>query len=180
MTIGQLFTPVLASIMVMMCVLHVHTLHLERVLQDVLRLDEPTDGQSSPSPRSEGPGMAVGQEPQSVAAAIKAFAQVKQMLDKTSKRWAAVLAVEGGITLMIAAEPVLYAMTHAKGLDLDDSTETSEAGKNASLPLSVNASGVLWSVRCFLRGDDSFRVRAGRGLGRHLPYQRADRQHTWP
>ena len=71
------------------------------------------------------------------------FAQVKQMLDKTSKRWAAVLAVEGGITLMIAAEPVLYAMTHAKGLDLDDSTETSEAGENASLPLTVNASEPL-------------------------------------
>ena len=69
-----------------------------------------------------------------MAVAIKAFTQVKQMVDKTSKRWAAVLAVEGGITLMIAAEPVLYAMTHGRGVDLDNDTATSEAGTHAMPP----------------------------------------------
>ena len=72
--ICQLFTPVLASILVMMCVLQVHGLHLETIMNRVTSADETLGGGG-------------GQTELSVLETTQAFVQVKEVLDKTSARW---------------------------------------------------------------------------------------------
>jgi hypothetical protein len=104
LTVGicQLFTPVLASIMVMMCVLHTHTVHLEKVMHDDIGVAPAAAASHTAGGaealeryiyRSAVARIAMSEsstgEERTVLAAIKASTQVREVLEKTSRRWSA-------------------------------------------------------------------------------------------
>jgi hypothetical protein len=114
----QLYTPVLASIMVMMNVLELHNLHVESVMLRVVgprQCDMEVGASTEPEPEL---ALVEGESQLhedgchldlSVQEALDQFCQVKQILATTSGRWSAVLLIECAITVCIAVEPVMYA-----------------------------------------------------------------------
>lgn len=72
-----------------------------------------------------------------VDASIAAFVQVKDALTKTSERWSIVLLIEVILTVVIASEPVLYALAQS-----DKHTAT----KSDSAQLAAAEAGVFFAA----------------------------------
>ena len=104
----------------MTCVLEVHTLHLEFVMrpfnQESLRDSNTSERAESAEPEPE-PRPFDEQERSEIPTAsqlLEAFIQVEESVAKTSVRWSAVLLIETAITVVIALEPLLFAVIQSQ------------------------------------------------------------------
>ena len=123
----QLFTPVLAAILLMLVVIEVHALQIDAAQKSVYELTatawpgepkwlrgEPADECVQEQETAAGPPTDLDEEDR-VTAALRPFVAVKASLLKTSKEWSFILATEVLVVAMLLIEPALQATTPAGG-----------------------------------------------------------------
>ena len=120
----QLFTPVLAAILLMLLVIQVHALELDAALDQLRNVaTAPTDDLESENADADQ------STDRTVEAGLAPFIKVQASLLATSKRWSSIMATEVVLVALLICEPLV----------VNDSVGASSSGTNTSYQLLSNS-----------------------------------------